>query len=176
MINTWTWYKGKRTGKKLKLYYVSVAPKVSVHSMGAVALGGHTNILSTCGKRMGLYTRSPHHLVVGSQLLWKVCLGQCSTLQLKENLGLGFSWELPMPSLPAAGGGSTSVIWGGVELGGIYLYALHCKWLIRIPQYFLTPYYISLGLGFCPFKLMRTVPLLCIVSASQIECGGRQMS
>lgn len=71
---------------EVELYYGAVASKISVHSMGAVELGGNINILSIWGKRMQLYIKSPYHLAAAYQLL---CIGQNSSLQLRENLEVG---------------------------------------------------------------------------------------
>ena len=71
---------------EVELYYDAVASKISVHPMGAVELGGNINILSIWGKRMQLYIKFPYHLVAGYQLL---CIGQSSSLQLRENLEAG---------------------------------------------------------------------------------------
>lgn len=71
---------------EVKLYYDAVASKISVHPMGGGELGGHINILSIWGKRMQLYIKSPYHLVAAYQLL---CIGQSSSLQIRENLEVG---------------------------------------------------------------------------------------
>lgn len=62
----------------------------SVFSVGAVKLGQHLNILSfNLGYGVGFCISSPCPLVIGSQLPLGACLGQCSSLQLRENPQVG---------------------------------------------------------------------------------------
>lgn len=109
---------------EVELSYDPVASEISVHLMGAAELEGISLFFRTGESGMCFLIPSPH-------IIWLLHIsfsgiGQSSSLQLRENLEVGIQLESPMPLLPA-GGRRISVICDGVELGGSYLYSLHCK-------------------------------------------------
>lgn len=54
--------------------------KVFFYSKAALELAWNLDCLSSRSKAVGLCTTSPHHLLMGSQLSWEVCLRPCSSL------------------------------------------------------------------------------------------------